>query len=282
MNIVAFHATTGFSAMDNAARQTMMEVLADVLSRLVEANDQRQHRPAVTKFHALRPPSISILDYLTRILRYANCSGECFVLALVYIDRLIRHQNFVICGLNIHRVIVTSITLAAKFFDDAFYNNVYYAKIGGVPVRELNSLELEFLFLINFTLHVSPLDYYRYQTELCEHARRSGKYAETSLPHCDVPEEELMISETDEELLSDTDARHLPTPYDADDGPHPEPRLPNADATGGGGGGGGGGEKTSHEPLPRHVAAGSGDAGAFQHFVQADAGADMKTAPEAR
>ena len=44
--------------------------------------------------------------------------------------------------------------LAAKFYDDIYYNNAYYAKIGGVPCHEINNLELEFLFMINFTLNV--------------------------------------------------------------------------------------------------------------------------------
>lgn len=182
-----------------------MKILADVLQKLVIANDQENHEIVVTKFHALRPPSISIHNYLARILRFANCTGECFVLALVYIDRLIKHQNYVICGLNIHRIIITSVTLAAKFFDDAFYKNTYYARIGGIPVRELNSLELEFLFLINFTLHVTPADFFRYQTELCDHARRTGQFIESSLPRCDIPVKELEISETDEDMYSDAE-----------------------------------------------------------------------------
>lgn len=261
----------------------MMEVLADVLSRLVEANDSQEQRPAITKFHALRPPSISILDYLTRILRYANCSGECFVLALVYIDRLIRHQNFVICGLNIHRVIVTSITLAAKFFDDAFYNNVYYAKIGGVPVRELNSLELEFLFLINFTLHVSPLDYYRYQKELCEHARRTGKYSEEVLPHCDVPEEELMISETDEELMSDSEAPHLPNAAEGGDDVYADDPYSLPEGHGGGSAGSGGtGHRDSSSEVPieqGHGGGGGGGGGGTAFHSHDDADSYYHAAP---
>ena len=39
---------------------------------------------------------------------------------------------------------------AAKFYDDSFFNNELYARIGGVSVDELNALELEFVFLINF------------------------------------------------------------------------------------------------------------------------------------
>eukprot|EP00939_MAST-03C_sp_MAST-3C-sp1_P004536 g4536.t1 len=60
--------------------------------------------------------------------------------------------------------------LAAKFFDDHYYNNAYYAKIGGVPCSEMNSLELEFLFLINFTLYVEPESYNKYYLELINHA----------------------------------------------------------------------------------------------------------------
>ena len=29
-------------------------------------------------------------------------------------------------------------------------------QVGGIPTTELNSLELEFLFMINFTLNVTP------------------------------------------------------------------------------------------------------------------------------
>eukprot|EP00501_MAST-03F_sp_TOSAG23-6_P001671 GSMAST32.ASY1.ANO1.1741.1 assembled CDS len=164
--------------------KAIVQVLADVLQKLVAANDNVHHfiyflyqqgdTGKVTKFHALRLPSINISDYLRRIAKYASCSAECFVLALVYIDRLIQRNNFIICSLNIHRVIITSVMLAAKFFDDHYYNNAYYAKIGGVPCDEMNSLEIEYLFLINFSLFVSPSSYSKYFNELCSHANISA------------------------------------------------------------------------------------------------------------
>mmetsp|Transcript_129315 Transcript_129315/g.314169 ORF Transcript_129315/g.314169 Transcript_129315/m.314169 type:complete len:259 (+) Transcript_129315:357-1133(+) len=150
----------------------LVKVLACVLQRLVAANDRSTAGGpgmAVTKFHALRPPSIGIRDYLERILRYASCSNQCFVLSLVYIDRLIQRNNFVLSSLNVHRIIITSVMLAAKFFDDQYFNNAYYAKVGGVPTVELNALELEFLFSINFALHVPPDVFTRYEGELQNH-----------------------------------------------------------------------------------------------------------------
>lgn len=125
----------------------------------------------LSKFHALRPPAISIKDYLQRVAKYAACSGECFVLALVYIDRIIQsNPTFVVNSLNIHRLLITSIMLAAKFFDDQYFNNAYYSKVGGVPCNEINSLEVEFLFMCNFTLFVTTDTYSQYYTELCNHA----------------------------------------------------------------------------------------------------------------
>lgn len=60
--------------------------------------------------------------------------------------------------------------LAAKFFDDAYYNNAYYAKVGGIAVSELNILEVDFLFRIHFELHCVGDIYVQYHEELVHHA----------------------------------------------------------------------------------------------------------------
>lgn len=56
--------------------------------------------------------------------------------------------------------------LAVKFFEDIFYDNAYYARVGGIPALEMNALELEFLFLINFSLHVQPAEFETYYSDL--------------------------------------------------------------------------------------------------------------------
>ena len=67
--------------------------------------------------------------YLDRILKYSSCSNECFVLGLIYMDRFIQRNDFALTALNVHRVAITSVMVAAKFFDDQYYNNAYYAKV---------------------------------------------------------------------------------------------------------------------------------------------------------
>lgn len=165
--------------MDSATQESsegkaVVTVLAAVLERLVESNAHLQPDEDITKFHALKAPGISVRQYLERIHKYASCSTECFILALIYIDRLIQRNNFILSELNVHRVLVTSVLLAAKFFDDAYYNNAYYAKVGGVLTSEMNGLEVEFLFRINFSLHVTPDVFKKYQDELISHAIGAG------------------------------------------------------------------------------------------------------------
>lgn len=42
------------------------------------------------------------------------------------------------------------------------YNNAYFARVGGVELREMNGLELEFLFALRFRLNVTPDDFASY------------------------------------------------------------------------------------------------------------------------
>mmetsp|Transcript_22048 Transcript_22048/g.47955 ORF Transcript_22048/g.47955 Transcript_22048/m.47955 type:complete len:500 (-) Transcript_22048:20-1519(-) len=160
---------------EEAEGQAIVRVLAVVLERLVSANSHLSESPQEqTHFHAQRAPAIGILQYLERIHKYASCSKECFILALIYIDRLIQRNNFLLTELNAHRVVITAVLLAAKFFDDAYYNNAYYAKVGGVLVEEMNNLECQFLFKIDFSLRVLPEVFEKYHAELISHSSAMG------------------------------------------------------------------------------------------------------------
>jgi len=159
---------------DEERRRLIVPILAKVLTQLCLRNDGWGIDPSrMSKFHALRPPPISIQDYLDRIAKYSCCSEECFVLALIYIDRLIQcNPDFLVNSLNVHRIIITSVMLAAKFFDDHYYNNAYYGKVGGVSNSEVNSLEIEFLFMVNFNLFVATEEYNVYNQRLMTHSQK--------------------------------------------------------------------------------------------------------------
>jgi len=113
-----------------------------------------------TPFHCRCVLAMSIGDYIRCIRCDSGCDSTCYVLALIYIERLTKmHPEISFSALSWHRLIITAITLAAKFHEDTYYSNNYYAEVGGVSLRELNMLEQLFLKMIDWKLQVSPEEY---------------------------------------------------------------------------------------------------------------------------
>lgn len=54
------------------------------------------------------------------------------------------------------RLILSSILLTSKFYNDVFYGNHFVAYVGGVHLQEMNLLESEFLDLIDWRIWVDP------------------------------------------------------------------------------------------------------------------------------
>jgi len=154
---------------DHIKQAPLLPVLTGVLSQLAQRNDNLPH--SATAFHATKAPAISFEAYLERIRKYAGCSDACFIAALIYIDRIIQTRpEFVVNSLCLHRLFFVSIVTATKFNDDHYYDNTYYAKVGGVSVAELNRLEVEMLFLIDFALSVDTAVFDTYRAELLRSA----------------------------------------------------------------------------------------------------------------
>ncbi|KAK1273413.1 Cyclin-U4-1 [Acorus gramineus] len=132
--------------------------LSSLLQRVAESNDTDRSEPQrVSVFDGLTRPAISVQSYLERIFRYANCSPSCYVVAYIYLDRFARrHPSLPINSYNVHRLLITSVLVAAKFMDDVCYNNAYYAKVGGISTAEMNFLEVDFLFGLSFQLNMTP------------------------------------------------------------------------------------------------------------------------------
>ncbi|CAI9101216.1 OLC1v1038488C1 [Oldenlandia corymbosa var. corymbosa] len=143
----------------------LINFLSSLLEKVAESNDLNSHLQTqkISVFHGLTRPTISIENYLDRIFKFANCSPCCFIVAYIYLDRFTQRQPALpINSLNVHRLLITSVMVAAKFMDDMYYNNAYYAKVGGISTTEMNFLEVDFLFGLGFHLNVTPSTFYTY------------------------------------------------------------------------------------------------------------------------
>jgi len=113
-----------------------------------------------TGFQSKKLPTMSLSGYASRIHSYFRCSDECFVLTMVYIDRIVkRSPDIRLTDLTCHRLLLTSAMVAAKYHDDEYASNEYYARVGGIDTRELNAMEAEFLQLLGWNLFVGASEY---------------------------------------------------------------------------------------------------------------------------
>ncbi|KAJ3159376.1 hypothetical protein HDU86_001694 [Geranomyces michiganensis] len=178
-----------FDLAATAVAQTANLVAAH-LAKVTAANDKKPGKHGLTRFHARTKPSIDLLGYANRIMKYAPCANECFLAVLIYLERMeVPERRFLSGGFaenasrkralvapaasrqntpatlgsgavlvdsyNVHRLLITGIMVAVKFHSDVFFTNLHYARVGGLPVHELNELEMEFLLSIGFDLIIS-------------------------------------------------------------------------------------------------------------------------------
>ncbi|XP_016700611.2 cyclin-U4-1 [Gossypium hirsutum] len=151
----------------------LITFLSSLIQKVAESNDLNCGFQAqkISVFHGLTRPTISIQSYLHRIYKYANCSRSCFIVAYVYLDRFAQRQpSLPINSFNVHRLLITSVKkcvmVAAKFMDDMYYNNAFYAKVGGISTTEMNFLEVDFFFGLGFHLNVNPKTFHTYYSYL--------------------------------------------------------------------------------------------------------------------
>ncbi|KIL67350.1 hypothetical protein M378DRAFT_185731 [Amanita muscaria Koide BX008] len=158
---------------------------------------------ATLTFHARNIPTISLEAYLLRILKYCPTTNQVFLSLLVYFDRMSKltldatTRIFVIDSYNIHRLVIAGVTVASKFFSDVFYTNSRYAKVGGLPLTELNQLELQFLLLNDFRLVISSSEMQRYAEQLILFSQSHTDYVSPlslSIPSTSAQDQLLLVT----------------------------------------------------------------------------------------
>ena len=120
----------------------------------------------IKPFISKKIPSITINDYIDRLLKYSKVSEDIFILVLIYIDLLNRHYKINLNYNNIHKLILASFIVTVKFHEDEHYSLKYYAKLGGISLKEIINLEYVFLTLLDFRLYISEELFQKYNNYL--------------------------------------------------------------------------------------------------------------------
>ncbi|RYP72276.1 hypothetical protein DL769_004498 [Monosporascus sp. CRB-8-3] len=153
--------------------EDMVVLIANMLGELIETNDSIAMKSGqLTRFHSRTAPGISVPDYLHRLAKHATLTPPLLLSMVYYIDRLCAlYPDFTINTLTVHRFLITAATVAGKGLSDSFWNNSFYARVGGGKVAELKLLELEFLYRVDWRIVPNPevlVAYYKGLVERCD------------------------------------------------------------------------------------------------------------------
>ena len=113
-------------------------------------------------FSSHKKPKISILDYINRITKYTYVEKSSLIVSLIYLDRICQN-DILITDYNIHRLLLISIIMSIKINEDQIFGNNYYAEVGGVSIKEFNSIESDFVNYINYYLFVTEEEFFKYK-----------------------------------------------------------------------------------------------------------------------
>lgn len=157
-------ADSPLKSVREVSQNEILQGVANVLEHFIACSDKLlSSQIRATSFDGPEIPDLKVQLYLEHIMRSGLCSKECFIIALIYGERLLqRHKDFVISRRNVHRLLLVSTLVASKILDDFYCRNEYYATAGGLSCQKLNDLELKLCFLLDFDLNVDVEQFQKY------------------------------------------------------------------------------------------------------------------------
>ena len=82
----------------------------------------------------------------------------------MYIDRICEQSSIILTPYNLHRLVFVAILMAIKYNEDVCFEFEFYAKIAGIPIKELKMLEREFVELIKFHFYIGKDEFDKYKS----------------------------------------------------------------------------------------------------------------------
>eukprot|EP01060_Flectonema_neradi_P008930 TRINITY_DN1639_c3_g2_i1.p1 TRINITY_DN1639_c3_g2~~TRINITY_DN1639_c3_g2_i1.p1 ORF type:complete len:178 (+),score=20.73 TRINITY_DN1639_c3_g2_i1:59-592(+) len=154
---------------------SMLEFALSAVERAVKLNGKGDD--GKTSMHCVEVPQISLSDYYDRISKYCKVSEPCYVISLIYMDRLhSTNDEMRVTEHSVHRLLITSILLAAKFRDETYLTTEFYSQVAGVAETTLERLEKLFLTSLDYSLYVSRSEYEHYAETIMRRESPEGNF----------------------------------------------------------------------------------------------------------
>lgn len=122
------------------------------------------------------PSEDEIYNFSKNMIIRCRMEKECSLICLIYIERLIEKTGLYITEKNWKRLVLLCLILASKVWDDESYENKHFSQaFTVVSLRELNSMEMVFLGLIDYEVGIKNSDYAKYYFVMRTYAEKNNR-----------------------------------------------------------------------------------------------------------
>ena len=118
----------------------------------------------MTDFDKASIPTFNIIyEQIKSWTSSAKMESEIPVISLIYIERLMKKAGILINENNWARIVMITLCVASKIWDDDSLENEHFAKVlNGVTLKEISILEKVFLGLIDYEVMVTNKQFAKY------------------------------------------------------------------------------------------------------------------------
>ena len=105
--------------------------------------------------------NLSLKDYLLGLIYNIKPEFSTLIVMIIILERL-NFNYYRIYNTNIQKLLLISLIIALKLNEDINYSDKYFSKFGLIKFSEVVKLQMEFLIIMNYNIHVTSLSYYNY------------------------------------------------------------------------------------------------------------------------
>lgn len=132
------------------------------------------------------PAVEDIKNYCLNIMITCKMEKEVIMASLVYLERLLLLNDYMLTVRNWRRLVLTALILASKIWDDESFENHNFSKVFSLyDTEQINEMERMLLERLDYDVEVSTADYTKYYFVLRHFADKRHRGAQ--LRELDVP-----------------------------------------------------------------------------------------------
>ena len=115
-------------------------------------------------FKAQKLPSISIINFICKLVKYANIENNTLIVSLIILDRFLNATKTSLTQENVYILTLISIVISCKYLQDVILDDTSFAVLGSMNVKSFSLYEGAFLSALNYNIYVSQLEFSNYNS----------------------------------------------------------------------------------------------------------------------